>query len=156
MNRLTFLGIVERVLMTFGAAFLAMWLPSLAAVASGGTDWHAVIALSVLQKAALAGAAAVLTLVKSVVATQVGNPNSAGFLPDWVAKLFRVEAPAVEAVVGAEAAKFDSEAHAAEHAVTDSLVKADDPAPVAVPPVPDVPSDPAPVADPEPAAPPTS
>lgn len=87
MNRATLLNLLERVAGTFGAAFLALWLPSLSAVLAGGHDWHAVIALSVLQKAALAGVAAVLTLVKSIFATQVGNPNSGGFLPAWLLKL---------------------------------------------------------------------
>lgn len=87
MNRATLLNLLERVGGTFGAAFLALWLPSLSAVLAGGHDWHAVIALSVLQKAALAGVAAVLTLVKSIFATQVGDSNSGGFLPTWLLKL---------------------------------------------------------------------
>lgn len=87
MNRNSFLSIAERVVSTFLFAFLATWIPVLMSV-PGTSDWHSLLALSVMQKAAIAGLAAVLSLIKSIIATQVGNPNSGGLLPNAVLKAF--------------------------------------------------------------------
>jgi hypothetical protein len=85
MNRNAFLGIAERVAATFAFAFLAMWIPAALSIAGTG-NWQGLLALSVLQKAAVAGLAAVLSLVKSLISTQVGNPNSGALLPNWLLK----------------------------------------------------------------------
>lgn len=85
MNRNSFMSIVERVLSTFLFAFLATWVPAVLSTSNTG-GWHNLLALSVVQKAAVAGFAAVLSLVKSIIATQVGNPNSGGMLPNWLLK----------------------------------------------------------------------
>jgi hypothetical protein len=88
MNRNAFIGIAERVIATFVAAFFALYLPAVLSASSTG-GWHALLNLSVAQKAAVAGAAAVFSLIKSVAATQVGNPNSGGMLPDRLMTLLK-------------------------------------------------------------------
>jgi len=72
------LDLLERAAATFVVTFAATWLP--AAVAAG-SSWGAITDLSIAQKAALAGAAAVLSLAKGWLAQYVGNADSASLLP---------------------------------------------------------------------------
>ena len=67
--------LVERVVWTFLQAFGAQL------VASGWFTVAGVVDLSIVQKAAIAGLAAVLSLAKGVVAKAVGSPDSAQLVP---------------------------------------------------------------------------
>ncbi len=69
----------ERVLATFAGAFLALYLPYLL---SDGTGVERLADLSVLSKSAVAGVAAVLSLVKGLVAHRLGKTDSASLDPD--------------------------------------------------------------------------
>jgi hypothetical protein len=70
MNKEYALDLLERVVVTFLQAVLAV-------VAVDGTD---ITSLSVWEGAALAGAAAVLSLLKGILARYVGAPDSAALL----------------------------------------------------------------------------
>jgi hypothetical protein len=70
---------IERVVATFAVAFLALYIPSL--LADGATA-ESLTDVGTLGKAAVAGAAAALTLVKALVASRIGNPNSASLDPE--------------------------------------------------------------------------
>lgn len=68
--------IVERVSWTFLQAFGAQL------VASGFFTVDGVVDLSILQKAGIAGVAAVLSLIKGLVAVNVGSKETAATLPE--------------------------------------------------------------------------
>jgi hypothetical protein len=67
--------VLERVAWTFLQAFAATL------IASGFFSVDNVTDLSILQKAGVAGVAAVLSLLKGVVASQIGSPYTAATLP---------------------------------------------------------------------------
>jgi hypothetical protein len=67
--------LIERVLWTFAQAFAATLL------ASGFFEIDNVTDVSILQKAGIAGIAAVLAVIKGLVATKVGSPYTAATLP---------------------------------------------------------------------------
>ncbi|MFE3196856.1 hypothetical protein [Embleya sp. NPDC059237] len=73
--------LAERAAATFVAVFLSVWGTPLVAGADPGTAWGAVADLSLVQKGVIAGAVAVLTLLKGVIATWVGDRASAALLP---------------------------------------------------------------------------
>lgn len=68
--------LTERVVWTFLQAFGAVL------VASGWFSVDGVTDLSIVQKAGVGGAAAVLALLKGVLAKRVGDPNSASTASD--------------------------------------------------------------------------
>lgn len=68
----------ERVAATFAVSFLALYVPGLLA---DGATVHDLTDVGTLGKAAVAGAAAALTLVKSLVASYIGNKDSASLDP---------------------------------------------------------------------------
>jgi hypothetical protein len=72
------LDLVDRAVFTFGAAFLAVYLPVIMGL--NGSNWHSLTDLSILQKAAVAGGAAVATLIKSLVGSFIGNKNNGAVL----------------------------------------------------------------------------
>lgn len=82
LNRAWLVDMGERVVMTFAAAFLA----SLVVPQLGGAH------VSALNSGAVAGAAAVATLLKTVVASKVGDGSSASLVPSVGAPVF-VTAP---------------------------------------------------------------
>lgn len=65
--------VVERVVRTFIAAFVALYAP----VVLGADSLRDLIDLSVADKALTAAIAAVLTLILSLLGTQLGNPDNA-------------------------------------------------------------------------------
>jgi hypothetical protein len=69
------LDLAERVAMTFIQAFLA------SLIAGGWFDVDQIRNLSIPQKAAVAGLAAVLALIKGIMARFVGSPDSASTAP---------------------------------------------------------------------------
>jgi hypothetical protein len=75
LNSRYILDLIERVGWTFLQAFGAEL------VASGWFTVDGVTDLSVLQKAGIAGIAAVLSVIKGLVAKGVGSPNTAALLP---------------------------------------------------------------------------
>lgn len=79
------LDITERVAWTFVQAFAAVWLiPVIAEILSGGTlasVWSHVADTSVLDKAAIAGLAGVLSMAKGLLARTIGDHRSAATLP---------------------------------------------------------------------------
>lgn len=77
----------ERVLFTFVETLLALYAPVVLSVTTGG-GWHQLLDLSFAQKGVVAGVAAVLVVLKSVVAQFVGDVNTPGFVPNWVRRLF--------------------------------------------------------------------
>lgn len=85
----------ERLVFTFIETFLALYVPVVLSVASGGS-WHNLLDLSLAQKGVVAGAAAVLVVVKSLYKGFVKDTQAPGFLPGWAAKTLglakRVEA----------------------------------------------------------------
>jgi Putative lactococcus lactis phage r1t holin len=76
MNKRYVLDLLERVAWTFLQAFLAQL------VASGFFSVDNVTDLSILQKAGIAGIAAVLSFVKGLVARQIGSPYTAATLDE--------------------------------------------------------------------------
>lgn len=70
MNKKYLLDLAERIVLTFFEAFFG----ALLANASG------VINMPVIAAAAIAGLAAVVTLVKGLVAKPINDPNTAGFV----------------------------------------------------------------------------
>lgn len=68
----------ERIGATFVIAFLALYVPALL---TDGATAETLIDLGVLGKAAVAGAAAALSLVKALLATRVGDGGSASLDP---------------------------------------------------------------------------
>jgi hypothetical protein len=78
--------LIERVVVTFLEAFLALWLGPVAAdILNGGqtlgTVWEHLSDLSVLDKAAVGGLAAVIATFKGLLARSVGSANTAALLP---------------------------------------------------------------------------
>lgn len=69
---------LERVGATFVMAFLALYVPALV---SDSATAETLFDLSVLSKAAVAGVAAALSLVKALVAKRLGAPDSASLDP---------------------------------------------------------------------------
>lgn len=65
--------IFERALMTFAQAFLSVWIVS---------DWADLTDVSLAKQAAVAGVAAVLSLLKGLLASRVGVKGTAALLPD--------------------------------------------------------------------------
>lgn len=78
LSREYLIDVLERVLATFLIAFVGVYLPAILG------DYRQIADLSVLQKAAVAGGFAVLTLVKTLAATFFGDPNSASLMPRWL------------------------------------------------------------------------
>ena len=70
MNRRYFVDLIERVLATFAQGAITLFLLS-------GADVTGVVDFSTLKKAAIAGVMAVLSLIKGMLATRVGDKNSA-------------------------------------------------------------------------------
>lgn len=71
--------LTERVAATFVGAFLALYLPY---ILTDGSTVENLADMSVLSKAAVAGVAAVLSLVKGLVAKRLaGSPDSASLDP---------------------------------------------------------------------------
>jgi len=77
MNRAYLKDLAERVAATFAATFLAVWTAPILSADSPSGVWQAISDLSIVQKAALAGAAAVVSLAKGVLARYVGSPDTA-------------------------------------------------------------------------------
>ncbi len=71
--------LAERVGATFVMAFLALYLPPLL---MDGAAVENLADLSVLSKAATAGVAAMLSLIKGLLAQRYGNPESASLVRD--------------------------------------------------------------------------
>lgn len=69
---------LERVVATFAMAFLALYVP---AILGGGGSLAVMADLGILDKAAFAGVAAVLSLVKALIAKKVGDSESASLDP---------------------------------------------------------------------------
>lgn len=69
------IDLAERIGATFIMAFLAQL------IGAGWFDVNGVLDLSILEKAGLAGIAAVLSLLKGLAAHFVGSPNTAALLP---------------------------------------------------------------------------
>jgi hypothetical protein len=69
------LDLAERVLATFTVTFVGQL------IASGWFTVGGVIDMSILQKAGIAGLAAVLSLLKGFAAKFIGSPNTAAWLP---------------------------------------------------------------------------
>lgn len=67
--------VAERVVATFLLTFLGLYIPSLNPDGMGGLE--RLTDMSVASKCALAGTVAVLSLVKGLLASQVGQPDSA-------------------------------------------------------------------------------
>lgn len=64
--------IAERALMTFVQAFLSVWIVS---------DWADLGDVDLVKKAAVAGLAALLAVLKGAVASRIGDRNSAALYP---------------------------------------------------------------------------
>lgn len=74
--------VAERVGSIFIITFLTVWLgPVLADGNLQPDEVKSLLALAVIQKAALAAVAAVLALLKSVIASFIGNKETASLLP---------------------------------------------------------------------------
>jgi uncharacterized PurR-regulated membrane protein YhhQ (DUF165 family) len=74
---------IERTAATFVFTFLAVWAsPVLAGGVSADKTWDYMTDPSILQKGYVAAVAAVLTLLKAMVAKQMGNRDSASLDPE--------------------------------------------------------------------------
>jgi mevalonate kinase len=82
--------VAERAVSAFLATAAALYGPVVFAV-STGTNFHVLTDLSLVQKAALAGSAAALVVVKGAVSTFVGDSTSPAFLPTWLTKLLGIQ-----------------------------------------------------------------
>lgn len=67
--------VAERAVRTFVVAFLALYAP----VVLGASSLGGLLDLSVADKAATAGVAAVFTVLVGLLGTKVGDPNSSSF-----------------------------------------------------------------------------
>lgn len=83
MDKKYLLDLGERILFTFLAAFVSVLV----------ADGLGTVNLTLLKAAALAGLAAVATLVKGLVAKYVNNPDSAGFTDVRETKLTAYHSP---------------------------------------------------------------
>lgn len=72
MTRRLLLDVAERASLTFVQAFLSVWVVS---------SWADLTDVGLAQRAAVAGVAAALAVVKGVAASRVGDPASAALLP---------------------------------------------------------------------------
>lgn len=72
MTRRLLLDVAERATLTFVQAFLSVWLVA---------DWADLTDVHLAQRAAVAGIAAALAVVKGFAAARVGNPGTASLLP---------------------------------------------------------------------------
>lgn len=72
MTRRLLLDVAERAVLTFIQAFLSLWV-----VAS----WADLTDVGLAQRAAVAGVAAALAVVKGFAASRVGDPTTASLLP---------------------------------------------------------------------------
>ena len=79
----------ERVFFTFVETFLALYAPVIFSAVSNAA-WAQMLDLSLAQKAAVAGLAAVFVVLKSVAASFVGDTQTAGFLPGWLIRLLGI------------------------------------------------------------------
>lgn len=76
MSKKALLDVAERVVRTFAATFLGLYLP----VILGADKLSALVDLSVADKAAAAGVASVVTLVIGLVSTKVKDSDNASVL----------------------------------------------------------------------------
>ena len=83
LNRRYAYDLTERVLWTFVQAFLAFWTGAALLNGPGEGVWSGVVDTSILEKAALAGFAAVISLVKGLVAKRIGASSTAATLPSY-------------------------------------------------------------------------
>lgn len=72
MTRRLLLDVAERATLTFVQAFLSVWLVA---------DWADLTDVRLAQRAAVAGIAAALAVVKGFAAARVGDPGTASLLP---------------------------------------------------------------------------
>lgn len=72
MTRRLLLDVAERATLTFVQAFLGVWLVA---------DWADLTDVHLAQRAAVAGIAAALAVVKGFAAARVGDPGTASLLP---------------------------------------------------------------------------
>ncbi len=72
MTRQLLLDVAERATLTFVQAFLGVWLVA---------DWADLTDVHLAQRAAVAGIAAALAVVKGFAAARVGDPGTASLLP---------------------------------------------------------------------------
>lgn len=72
MTRRLLLDVAERATLTFVQAFLSVWLVA---------DWADLTDVHLAQRAAVAGIAAALAVVKGFAAARVGDPGTASLLP---------------------------------------------------------------------------
>src|SRR5690348_11617931 len=80
-RRRYWIDLTERVVWTFIEAFLAVVIAS--GVFTGHYDLHRTSLLSLASKAAIAGLAAVVALVKGLIAKFIGARNTAATLPPY-------------------------------------------------------------------------
>jgi hypothetical protein len=86
-NRRYVADVAERASWTFAQAFLAVWFVPVAAdilngdAATLGSIWGAIADASVLDKAAVGGIAAVISLGKGIIAKRIGSATTAATLP---------------------------------------------------------------------------
>lgn len=72
MTRRLLLDVAERATLTFVQAFLSVWLVA---------DWADLTDVHLAQRAAVAGIAAALAVIKGFAAARVGDPGTASLLP---------------------------------------------------------------------------
>lgn len=72
MTRRLLVDVAERATLTFVQAFLGVWLVA---------DWADLTDVGLAQRAAVAGIAAALAVLKGFAAARVGDPDTASLLP---------------------------------------------------------------------------